>query len=484
MQTSPSSRREQSRGDRISQDQSTPTSSHNSVESRSNKSPDQEEDEEDEDDEDTEGSDEEEDEGDGNAEAPSSPKLFALDHCRQIEPTQTFAFQIRFAQVQRYSVRFNPEKNSGRPTCSCEEEGTCQHIAWLLEQLEPGMEPANDQSLSPQERLHETGLENICHTLDWELRGSDYDGPTENEYQLVKKNDTNSTSSGSVVHPPSQRTREMRRLRLAAVRDIMATLSHHDVQDTYRPDVFNDNGREVSDYSVAPQDLEKTLARILFHNDRTFYQFDAFVRVDVRAEEYFRKMVYKAQSVCASLDEYVQNGPGNFREIHDVVWCGKELVGIVESIRQNIELRAPLSSHSKQVAAKALIDILQIVVHRNTELYDSQHMNWTRRRPHGERQIRRNLYQFLIGTASSENPARGTFVLNVLQELPEAVRFVEELDEILRKLETVGFKEPAYTEKLRGIISRLKSMNTPGESSSSSGKRPASSMDRRAKRMK
>lgn len=480
MQTSPSSHREQSRGDRNSQTQSTPTSIHNSVEPPSNTSPDQQEDEELEDEEDEEETDESEseDEGDGNTPS-SSPKLFALDHCRQIE--QTFAFQIAFAQVERYSVRFNAEKNSGRPTCSCGEEGTCQHIAWLLEQLEPGIDQGIDQSLSTQEQLHETGLDNICHTLDWELRESPL--AAENEYQLVKKNDTNSSSSDSVVHPPSRVTRGMRGQRLAAIRDIMATLSHHEVQDTYRPDIFDDNGRGVSDYSVAPQDLEKTLARIIFHNDRIFRQFDSFVPDNVRAEEYFQKMVYKAQSYCDILGHYAIHGPDSTGKTHDVIWCGNALAEAVESIHKNIGARGQLSSDSREVAAKALIDILKIVISKNTEVYP-QVMNWPRRRPHGELQIDRNLYMRLIGKESPHNPAQGTFVLKALQELPEAVRFVEDLEEILVLLTNeYAYKAPtAYTNKLREIIARLKGTNSPGESSS--GKRPASSMDRRAKRMK
>jgi hypothetical protein len=61
-----------------------------------------------------------------------SGRLFALDHCRQ--HGTRYAFQISYAEVQRYSIRISTT-DAGSPTCSCNEEGTCRHVIWLLEQL-------------------------------------------------------------------------------------------------------------------------------------------------------------------------------------------------------------------------------------------------------------------------------------------------------------------------------------------------------------
>ncbi|CAG8960004.1 hypothetical protein HYFRA_00013192 [Hymenoscyphus fraxineus] len=476
MQTSPSSRLEQSSGQGISHNNPTQTSNRNSARPSPSQSSVQEEEEDSNVEEET---DESEDEEDEDTQASGNHQLFALDHCRQHE--QTFAFQIASADVKTYSIRINTQASAG-PVCSCEEEGTCQHIRWLLEQLEDGIEPDIDPSLSPQERLHRTGLDNICHTLRWELREFHDDGPAENEYQLVKMLDANSSSSASIVPPPSQGTRQRLELRLFDVRDIMATLSHHEVVETYRPDIFDNGGRGTLDYTVVPRDLEASLARMLVHNDRIFHQFKSFVPPNVRAEEYFLKMVYKAKFTCEQLDHYAAHGPGSTGQIHDVIWCGKQLVEIIDSIHKNIGKRE-LSAQSREVGAKALIDILQFVIQKNKDVY-SEPMSWARRRPHGERNIDRNLYMRLIGTASPDNPAKGTFVLNALQALPEALRFVDELEGILVLLTVQpGYRPPPlYTNKLRDIIFRLKGRNSPG--ASSSGKRPASSMDRQAKRMK
>ena len=111
-----------------------------------------------------------------------------------------------------------------------------------------------------------------------------------------------------------------------------------------------------------------------------------------------------------------------------------------------------------------------------------QNSTWPRRRPHGELSIDRNLYERLIGTTSRTSPAGGNFVIKALQDLPEARHFVEELEELLVMLETIGWgpAPQAYRDKLGALISQLKGSGL----SMSSGKRPAGSLDREVKRMK
>lgn len=236
-------------------------------------------------------------------------------------------------------------------------------------------------------------------------------------------------------------------------------------------------------------DLEATIARLLILDDAFFYQFKSLVSRNICATEYFRKMALKAVKAFDLLDQYEQLGPTAGQ--HDLAWCAQTLVDIVDSISSNVTMRQPLSPSSREEAAKSLVGILKDVVkNHNYDIY--QTVKWPRRRPHGELQIDRNLYERLIGSTSRSNPSGGNFVIKALQDLPEAQRFVEDLEEILGLLETIGWGPAprAYRYKLSALIAQLKrvpsptSVPGPAASSSLSEKRPATSMDRKVKRMK
>jgi hypothetical protein len=261
----------------------------------------------------------------------------------------------------------------------------------------------------------------------------------------------------------------------------MATLSSY-VTDDFRSDIFDTPDDISLDDQFVLGDLEATLAKILIKDDDIFHQFDALVPRNARASDYFRKMGLKAQHTCVLLDNYCEVGPAAGQQ-YDIIWCAQTLNDIVTAISQNVAQRQPLSPASREEAAKALVSILSMVVKdRNHDVY--QNPQWPRRRPHGEPQIDRNLYERLIGTQSRANPAGGNFVIKALQDLPEAQRFVDELEDILRILKTIGWgpAPQAYTDKLNAIIAQLK--RGSGPSASSSGKRAASSMERKVKRMK
>jgi len=397
-----------------------------------------------------------------------SGRLFALDHCRQ--HGTRYAFQISYAEVQRYSIRISTT-DAGSPTCSCNEEGACRHVTWLLEQLSrTRTDAAEATSITPYEQISSMGLDTLCDELHWELReGTDSD-TEETRWQLKK--DYSASEVG-------RQTRGMAKERMRTVRDIMATLSTY-VTDDFRPDIFDTPDEIPMDDPFVLADLEATLARVLIKNDDIFHQFSALVPRNTRASDYFRKMGLKAEHTCVLLDNYCEVGPAAGQ--HDVIWCAQTLVDIVNNISQNVAGRQPLSPASREEAAKSLVSILRMVVKdRNHDVYQNSH--WPRRRPHGEPQIDRNLYERLIGTQSRANPAGGNFVIKALQDLPEAQRFVDDLEDILNRLKTIGWgpAPQAYTEKLSAIIAQLKRGSGP---SVSSGKRPASSMDRKVKRMK
>lgn len=420
-----------------------------------------------------------------------SGRLFALDHCRQ--HGTRYAFQISYAEVRRYSIRISTT-DAGSPTCSCNEEPTCRHVTWLLEQLSRTRADIGDGSpVTPYEQIFSMGLDTLCDELHWELReGTDSD-TEETTWQLKKD------YSASAI--PRQ-TRGMIKERMKTVRDIMATLSSY-ATDDFRPDIFDAPDEISMDDPFTLGDLEATLARILIKDDDIFHQFNALVPRYARATDYFRKMGLKAQHTFVRLDTYSEFGPAAAGQQYDIVWCAQELVDIANAISENVTERQPLSPSSREEAAKSLVSILRIVVKdRNHDAY--QNSQWPRRRPHAEPQIERNLYERLIATQSRANPAGGNFILKALLDLPEAQPFVDDLEEILRVLKTIGWgpAPKAYTDKLSEIIAQLKRGSGPSTSLSAAetgrepassmevlaaaqhGKRPASSMERKAKRMK
>lgn len=419
--------------------------------------------------------DEGEDDHEENTDMPWSDRIVTVDHCRQFGAR--YAFQIAYAEVQRYSIRIS-RADPTRPTCSCDEAGTCHHIHWLLEQLSRATaDTAEGNTLGPYEQISTTGLWTVCDRLHWELREGPEADSEETEWQLLKKKDA--PRSQSLWSESGRQTRGMIKERMNVVRDIMATLSS-EITDDYRRDIF-DAHEDISIHNAfVPRDLEATVSRLLFLNDDMFHQFSSLMPSNTRASEYFRKLALKARNTCDGLDKYCEFGPSAGQ--YDLITCAQTLVDIVDTIHRNIAERQPLSSASREEAAGALVAILQMVVkERNHDVY--QNLKWTRRRPHGEPQIDRNLYLRLIGSTSRANPAGGAFVLKALQDLPEAQRFVEDLEEILTILETIGWAAPqAYRDKLGGIITQLKDKPSPGNSTS--GKRAATSMDRKAKRMK
>ncbi|CZT42735.1 uncharacterized protein RSE6_02683 [Rhynchosporium secalis] len=393
--------------------------------------------------------------------------VFALDHCRQ--HGTRYAFQIAYAEVERYSVRISTT-DSGRPSCSCTQQGVCQHIVWFLDQIRRTRQPTDEEvTVTLYEYISQHGLDNLCEELHWELRqGTDSD-TEETQWQLQK-----AYSNLEAGRQPRGGIKE----RSKTARDILATLSNLDT-DSYRHDIF-ESAFDVNVESVlVKRDLEATMARILMTDDNIYHYFQTLVSRNVRATDYFDKMSLKAKTSLDLLDIYCEVGPSAGQ--HDLIQCAQSLIDIVNTISINVTERQPLNPSSRSEAAKALISILSTVVReRNHDAY--QNSTWPRRRPHGELSIDRNLYERLIGKASPMNPAGGTFIIKALQDLPEARHFVDELEEILALLGTIGWgpAPQAYREKLAGLIQQLKSSGmTPPVA-----KRPAGSLDRQVKRMK
>lgn len=399
--------------------------------------------------------------------------VIALDHCRQHDEKDArgsyYAFQIAYAEVESYSIRIRPT-DEGVPECSCDEETTCHHVTWLLEQLARTKEDVEVAESGFYQHISDMGLENVCEDLDWELR----EGSESEEIRWLLKKDFQTSKLG-------RQTRGMIRARTNVIRDIMAALSP-EITNAYRPDIF-DSPDDITDGNIlVERDLEATVARLLILDDAFFHKFRSLVSRNLRATEYFRKMELKAEETLLLLEQYVESGPTDGQH-HDLNWCAQTLVDIVNTISLNVTMRQPLSPSSREEAAKSLVAILKAVVHHNYDIYQS--VTWPRRRPHGEPQIDRNLYERLIGSTSGSNPSGGNFVIKALQDLPEAQRFVDDLEEILDRLESIGWgpAPQAYRDRFTALIAQLKGVPVPA-ASASSGKRPASALDRKAKRMK
>lgn len=414
-----------------------------------------------------------EDESSGSEDESSEEHVLALDHCRQ--HGAKYAFQIADAEIRICSVRISAT-DTEQPTCSCGERGICRHIIWLVKGLaRTNTEVVGQANIVPSTLV----LRDVCEELQWELRGepdfdggSDPDSDDETETQWKLKKD----------YSASRQSRQAAQLKERAriVRDIMASFSPSPTDD-FRKDIFEKPHDFTIERVLAPYDLEETISRFLLRNDDMFHEFKSLVSSDDRATDYFKKMSVKARESLDLLDKYCDLGPTGAGGKYDVIWCAQKLVDIVDAIGSNVTERQPLGPRPRQEAAKALVSILEMVVkERNHDEY--QNIKWSRRRPHGEMQIDRNLYQRLIGSSSPRNPSGGNFVITALQDLPEASAFVDDLEDLWSMLGSVGWGAPrAYLDRLITLITKLKGGSGP---SSSSGKRSAGPLDRNAKRMK
>jgi len=411
----------------------------------------------------------------------SEPEQHALAfyRCCQINPEHNdpdkrrYSFEIADAQIGKEGIQFR-SSDTALPRCSCGEKD-CRHMLWLLEQLSlAGVDITGDTQLDYYGQIASIGLDNICENLHWDLdEGHESKTLT---WQLTKAN--------HYIRRGPQ-TRASIQKRIDEIRDILATLSDLPLDD-YPTNLLDDFESFTTDNIYVKNDLHATVSRLLILDESLFDKFKNIVPPNIRASDYFHKMERKAMNTFHRLDLYVESGPSDSSTIqHDVIWCAQKLVEIVDAIGVNIKSRGPLNATARRAAAEALISILtEVVIHRNTDAY--QNKRFPRRRPHGEPLRDQVLYQRLIGEPSPHSPLGSFFVIEYLENLPEARYFIVELEDIHKHLSGIGWG-PApreYREQLSGLITHLKG-NLGSSSSSSPMKRSGPSIDRKAnKRMK
>lgn len=374
-----------------------------------------------------------------------NPHVLALDHCRQYG--SRYAFQMVDAEIRSCGIRLDETMNM--PSCSCNEGESCRHVQWLLQKLDQVRKSSpTKRPTRPHAYITSKGLKPICKLLKWEVRDEHEEEVQEYPWALQKD------YAVQDVEPQAQQNRK------TIVRDLLATFSKTVTED-FRRDIFDAPIVLDENSTYMTGDLEGTLARLLLTDTVMFNTFKERVTPDMRASRYFQNMKEKAFKALKALDDYCHGGPLVVGGDFDIIWCAQELTNIVRTINENISTRQPLQLSTRTEAASALISILAtVVVHRNHDVY--QDLTWQRQRRHGEPQIDRNLYARLIGCTTDANPSGGSFVISALMDLPEARVFVDQLEDVLTRLESIGWSAPrAYTEKLRGIIARLKRSRTP-----------------------
>lgn len=378
-------------------------------------------------------------------------RILALDFCQEKvseDGSTYFAFQVASARVETNSVRIRADG----PACGCGDPH-CRHIDWLLNRL----------GLNAAEAHHDIdrmGLSHLCDENQAEHRRDEGVDSQATEWELRK------SYLGPVSNRQSQSTFHRR---MQTVRDVMATLSSDRIREEYRYDIFDQTDADlISSPVYTANDLEACICKLMLRNDEFDHHLRSMVTPQTRDLDYMAKFQSKAETVFGFHDDYISTGtwrdwgvllPATRREPfpHDVAWCALELVRITECIQARCS-RGAMALSAKEAASDCLVRLLDSVIDRNHDIYTN--ISWKRKAPHGERTSNRNLYQNLFGKDSLQSPARGQFVLAVLEIIPEAcVRHVGHLQSILEIISGPGYDAtPAYRERLAAFVHRLRGL--------------------------
>ncbi|KAI9808271.1 MAG: hypothetical protein M1825_004728 [Sarcosagium campestre] len=361
---------------------------------------------------------------------------FEVQYCMEFpsEPQTYFAFRIIPSEAQ-FGVRIGaPGTPYELPTCSCqdfqERHAACKHIYWLSDQLtatsakEPQAEPIALRDVaqvadenSPFQHLTARGLQSVSRLLGWRYR------------------------------PQSSRdVDELAFSRKDQVRDILSTFDVDGaLPDEYLTDVYEDVSAESvqSDESMSSDSLEAVIFRLAAADEGVFRPLREAVDNDHCSSVYFGKMMERANRVFIRL-EGIANHTGG--KSPDVSSCARYLRQLVNSIRKNLEIRAPLGRVVQGKALHLLIMILDKVCRYNVDSYE----NYGPPPASPEDKLSRNLYQILVGVASSSKrndpPSpkfndrdKGHFIIDALWDLrPVARDYVNMLEGTLENIVNNG----------------------------------------------
>ncbi|KAI1493146.1 hypothetical protein F5X96DRAFT_267069 [Biscogniauxia mediterranea] len=363
---------------------------------------------------------------------------------------QDFIFEL--SELVEYTVRTGTANSQyAQPSCNCEQYRRggppCRHTLWLCDQITSQMLPYPEESLTLTPDGYSEQLGNACDQIP--------------EFQfdvLADSLQCDLASQGQETIPSPRRVQ--------TVREMLATLNETPV-DEYRPDLFDPKkGKRV----VKSGDLEQTIFRMLLRNHEFFSYFLSSMRNYDLLNPQFRRFRNRADAALAGLDEYAEHASeqGALGR-KDVEWCARNLNDICLQILSAIfSTETRLDEYGMRAAARTLIHILREVVDRNKDIG-----------PPSLPKDRRNLYFRLIGDKDRK------FVLKVLENInPSAIsHLMAHLVVIEEKILQFGVP-PSYINKLRDIMSHVRSQSSSSGFATGSRKRTSQGQDRRAKRMK
>ncbi|KAK5637492.1 hypothetical protein RRF57_013207 [Xylaria bambusicola] len=348
------------------------------------------------------------------------------------------------------------------PSCKCREDERnvglqhpCRHTLWLCDQILSQLVPLQNDPYNWREDGYTTKHGNVCDYI------SDF------HFDVLADSLRCDIVAGESSGP--------RPHRIQTAREILATLSGSPV-DQYRPDLTSEPAEETV---VKEGDLEATIFRILLQNDSLLSYFLALMRDHERLNPRFRRFQDRADSALEAFDNYIEASDLRRVELMKTPqWCYKTFKDISEQIRSILLYsESDLDDSNRRAAASTLVYILDQVVSRNED-HDAVHGNPGEGQLESPRKI--NLCNELIIESSND------FILDILDELQEhANHLLPDLDRIERVLANTNVPA-SYCNKLRDIITRLRSARSRLESepTESSRKRTGQDGDRPPKRVR
>ncbi|KAI9866040.1 MAG: hypothetical protein M1813_002007 [Trichoglossum hirsutum] len=378
---------------------------------------------------------------------------FTIESCSEITPPQPetyYAFQIapyisqpgasKLPEAGNVVIRIgSPDSQYRTPTCSCRDfearRTACKHVFWLLDQILDYSQADRIGETLPSRSdgcalRHSTPFDQIRkRTLTSIAR--------EHHAPFRRRSDTEANASDDETVFP----------RKDQVRDILSTFHLKTLPEEYSI-VAQQEPLEVS-LSLQPLSDPKSLEGIIFSltvRDKTFFTaLRRAVPPDYCASVFLDKALAEVLETFGRLDRYAAHGPTQGSVTWDIAWCASKLRELVNRIRHNMELRAPLGQAIKAKAFRLLVKTLEEVTNRNHDVFVN--ITWIREAPSNETAVDRNLYQKLIGNSVKASRAelplqekdKGNFVIDALRDLTDAGRDESHrLQQILRTTEENG----------------------------------------------
>lgn len=260
-------------------------------------------------------------------------------------------------------------------------------------------------------------------------------------------------------------------------RDILSTFDADVLPDHFRPDIFERiNLQRTPAECLRQLDLEGTIFQLAVNDHAVYKSLSKAQPVQARAVGFFQKVTKKIRITLSAFDEYAKDGtmsrllPGPHPSAKAL---GNRLQDFVDITRAEVQERHP---HGAERAAQCLLFLLREVCSRNKDAFENN--TWGRRAPRGEDENDRNLFQCLIGHASSGSQL---FALDALRALPEAVLAAVDKQEQLEEIRDLLHRHQApvaYRRALQGILDTLAGASSPTAGPQPGQKRPAAGTGR------